>query len=60
MPLALTDDELHVVVAAAGLPVDRRSDFLERVAAQLRGGTNLELDWAIHEAVRDLMQTPAV
>ena len=61
MPLALSDNHLPTVMAAAGsLPVERRPAFLESVAKELRGCvTDSALGVAVHEALRDLMQAPA-
>jgi hypothetical protein len=39
-------------------PAQRRGEFLESVAARLRG-TDADLDAAVHAALRDLMQAPA-
>ena len=57
---ALTDAQLEIVMAAAGsLPAEKRSVFLERVAArlQLRGPhfTNANLGAAIQVAVTGLI-----
>jgi hypothetical protein len=50
--VALTDRELAAVMAAASsLPVERRSEFLERVAARLRGGTNADFDAAVRKGL---------
>jgi len=59
---ALTDAQLEIVMAAAGsLPAEKRSVFLERVAArlQLRGPhfTNANLGAAIQVAVTGLIQS---
>jgi hypothetical protein len=56
--LALTDEQLKVVmIAASGLPPEKRSVFLERVAArlQLRGSfTADDLAKAIRAALQGL------
>jgi hypothetical protein len=61
--LALSDGQLAIVVIAArGLPVEKRSVFLERVAArlQLRGSfTDLDFDDAVRLALRGLIQESA-
>ena len=61
--LALTDDQLAMVmVAAGGLPVEKRGLFLERVAARLvrRGRfTDADLDEAVRVALRELIQSAA-
>jgi hypothetical protein len=61
--LALSDDQLTIVMTAArGLPVDKRSVFLERVAArlQLRGRfTDRDFDDAVRLALRHLIQESA-
>ena len=59
---ALTDAQLEIVMAAAGsLPAEKRSVFLERVAArlQLRGPhfTNANLGAAIQVAVTGVIQS---
>jgi hypothetical protein len=51
-----------VMTGARSLPVDKRSVFLERVAArlQLRGRfTNLDFDDAVRLALRGLIQESA-
>jgi hypothetical protein len=50
MPPALTDNQLRIVMAAAG--------GLARVVAQPRG-TNGDLGRAVQAALRDVMQAPA-
>jgi hypothetical protein len=56
MPLALRDNQLELVMAAAGgLPVERRSEFLERVAAWVR---HADVNVAVAAATQDLMQAP--
>ena len=62
--LALTDAQLEIVmVAVGGLPVEKRSVFLERVAArlQLRGSrfTDADLGAAIQTALTGLTQSVA-
>ena len=62
--LALSDDQLAMVMTAAGsLPVEKRSVFLERVAArqQLRGPnfTDADLGAAIQAALTSLIQSAA-
>jgi hypothetical protein len=66
MPLALTDSQLRAVMAAAGsLPPEKRTIFLERLAAQLphlTGGQHPgdgDIERAAHAALRGLMQAPA-
>ena len=61
---ALTDAQLALVMTAAGgLPVEKRSVFLERVAArlQLRGSrfTDADLSAAIQVALTGLVQSAA-
>ena len=61
---ALTDTQLEIVMVAAGrLPVEKRSVFLERVAArlQLRGPrfTDADLGAAIQAALTGLVQSAA-
>ena len=62
--LALTDDQLGIVMnAASGLPVEKRTVFLERVAARLalRGAriSDADLDKAIRIALKGLVHQPA-
>jgi hypothetical protein len=62
--LALSDDQLATVMTAAGsLSVEKRSTFLERVAArlQLRGPrfTDADLSAAIQATLTGLMQSAA-
>ena len=62
--LALSDDQLTTVItAASGLPVEKRSVFLERIAArlQLRGPhfTDADLGTAIQAALTGLIQSAA-
>ena len=62
--LALTDDQLGIVMnAASGLPVEKRTVFLERVAARLalRGAriSDADLDKAIRIALKGLTHQPA-
>jgi hypothetical protein len=61
---ALSDDQLALVMTAAGpLPAEKRSLFLERVAArlQLRGPrfTDADLGAAIQAALTGLIQSAA-
>jgi len=61
---ALSDDQLALVMTAAGsVPVEKRSTFLERVAArlQLRGPrfTDADLSAAIQVALTGLIQSAA-
>jgi hypothetical protein len=61
---ALSDDQLALVMTAAGsVPVEKRSTFLERVAAglQLRGSsfTDADLGAAIQVALTGLIQSAA-
>jgi len=62
--LALSDSQLQIVITAAGgLPVEKRSVFLERIAArlQLRGPhfTDADLGAAIRAALTGLIQSAA-
>ena len=62
--LALSDDQLALVMTAAGsVPVEKRSVFLERVAArlQLRGFhfTDADLGAAIQAALTGSIQSAA-
>jgi hypothetical protein len=58
MPLALRDNQLRTVIAAAAsLPPEKRSVFLQRIAAQLQRIRRLE--HAARLALRGLMQAPA-
>jgi hypothetical protein len=62
--LALTDSQLQIVMTAAGsLPVEKRSTFLERVAAKLRlrgpHFTDVDLGAAIQAALTGLIQSAA-
>ena len=63
--LALTDRQLQTVMtAASSLPIEKRSLFLERIAARLRliGITRFndtELDDTVRAALRGLLQAPA-
>ena len=61
--LALSDDQLTVVMTAAGgLPVEKRSLFLERVAARLQlcgRFTDADLDDAVRTALCGLVQESA-
>jgi hypothetical protein len=66
MPLALSDNQLAIVTAiAAGVPPEKRSTFLERLAAQiphLTGGLrpdDADIERAARAALRGLMQAPA-
>jgi hypothetical protein len=61
---ALSDDQLALVMTVAGsLPVEKRSTFLERVAAKLRPRgprfTDADLDVAIPAALTGLIQSAA-
>ena len=61
---ALTDAQLALVMTAAGgLPVEKRSVFLERVAARLRlhgpRFTDADLNAAIQAALTGLIQSAA-
>jgi hypothetical protein len=50
--LTLSDSQLRRVMAAAGgLPVERRGEFLERVAARMRGADVAALADAMQAAV---------
>jgi hypothetical protein len=61
--LALNDDQLAVVMtAASGLPVEKRTILLERVAARLRllsRFSDADLDDAVRTALHGLLQAPA-
>ena len=62
--LSLSDGQLAIVMtAASSVPVEKRSTFLERVAArlQLRGGrfTDRDLGGAVRLALQWLIQQPA-
>jgi hypothetical protein len=61
--LALSDGQLAVVMTAArGLPVEKRSVFLERVAARLQllgSFTDRDFDNAVRLALRGLIQESA-
>ena len=62
--LALNDNQLQIVMTTAGgVPVEKRSTFLERVAArlQLRGSrfTDADLSAAIQVALTGLVQSAA-
>jgi hypothetical protein len=62
--LALSDDQLQtVMVAASGLPAEKRGVFLERVAARLRlhgpRFTDADLGAAIRAALIGLVQSAA-
>jgi hypothetical protein len=61
---ALTDAQLEIVMAAAGsIPVEKRSVFLERIAARLRlrgpRFTDADLSNAIQAALTGLIQSAA-
>jgi hypothetical protein len=61
---ALSDDQLALVMTAAGsLPVEKRSIFLERIAAKLRlhgpRFTEADLGAAIQAALTGLIQSAA-
>jgi hypothetical protein len=62
--LALSDEQLRIVMTAAGgVPVEKRSVFLERVAARLRlhgpRFTDADLGAAIAAALTGLIQSAA-
>jgi hypothetical protein len=61
--LALSDGQLTIVMTAArGLPVEKRSVFLERVAARLQllgSFTDRDFDDAVRLALRGLIQESA-
>jgi hypothetical protein len=62
--LALSDDQLATVMTAAGsVPVEKRSVFLERVAAKLRlrgpHFSDADLGAAIQAALTGLIQSAA-
>jgi hypothetical protein len=62
--LALSDDQLATMMTAAGsLPAEKRSVFLERVAARLRlrgpRFTDADLNAAIQAALPGLIQSAA-
>ena len=63
MPLALSDSGLRIVMtAAAGLPPEKRSTFMERIAAllgQIRRPSDADIRRAVHAALRGVMQSPA-
>ena len=63
MALALSDNGLKIVMpAAAGLPPDKRSTFMERTAAELsriRRQTDDDIRRAARAALQGLMQAPA-
>jgi hypothetical protein len=61
---ALSDDQLALIMTAAGsVPVEKRSTFLERVAARLRlrgpHFTDADLGAAIQAALTGLVQSAA-
>ena len=61
---ALTDTQLEIVMVAAGpLPAEKRSVFLERIAARLRlrgpRFTDADLDAAIQAALTGLIRSAA-
>jgi hypothetical protein len=61
---ALSDSQLQIVITAAGpLPPEKRSVFLERIAArlQLRGArfSDADLDDAVRRALYGLIQNAA-
>jgi len=61
---ALTDAQLEIVmVAASGLPAEKRATFLDRVAARLRMRgfrfTDADLDDAVRQALVGLIQNSA-
>ena len=54
-PLALSDDQLTAIRAAAPLPFNRRAAFLEEIAAQLRGR---EIDdGLVHRVIAQVQRT---
>jgi hypothetical protein len=63
--ISLSDKQLDILAQAAGaLPVEKRSDYLQRVAADLtvRHGfrfTNADVSEAAQAALAGLMQHPA-
>ncbi len=61
--LALSDNQLAVVMTAArGLPVEKRSVFLERIAARLEllgSFADRDFDDAVRRALRGLIQESA-
>lgn len=61
--ISLSDNQLKAVMtAAAPLPVEKRSAFLERVAAQLKlrsHWTDQDGDRAVQTALRGLIHEPA-
>jgi hypothetical protein len=63
MPLALTDVQLKIVLAAAaGLPIEKRGTLLERIAANLarvRRPDDADVKRAARAALRGLMHAPA-
>jgi hypothetical protein len=63
MPLALTDSQLHRVMAVAQtLAVEKRDTFLQRVAAKLadvRRPDDQDLARAVAAALRGLIHEPA-
>jgi hypothetical protein len=66
MPLALSDKQLQLVMAAAGsLSPEKRDAFLQRLAAQLQfvtGGRrpgDADIERAARQALKGLMQAPA-
>jgi len=63
-PIALTDRRMSaLMLAAQPLDPQKRGDFLERVAAKLRGlgphPSDVELSSAIEAVLRTLIQAPA-
>jgi hypothetical protein len=63
-PISLSDCQLQLVAdAAARLPVEKRSDFLQRIAARLRlhGGrfTDADVEDAARAALQGLVQESA-
>jgi len=57
--LALTDSQLQLVMAAAGgLSPEKRSLFLERIAARLRLRGGASLPWTDHEGMSVFVQQP--
>jgi hypothetical protein len=64
MPLALTDSQLHRVMAVAQtLAVEKRDTFLRRLAAELAGmsgrPSDHDVERAVQRALRGLIHAPA-
>jgi hypothetical protein len=65
MPISLTDDQLTTLMhIAGGLELEKRTAFLQRLAAELvirrgvRRPTDVELELATKAALRGLMLAP--